>query len=61
MRRDLGLTQRQIAETLGVAVETVNDWEVGNSEPKLTIRQVKGLLAILQCSLDDLPDELGSS
>lgn len=60
LRRDLNLTQRQIAEVLGVTVETINNWEVGLSEPKLTIRQVKSLLGVLQCSLDDLPDDLGS-
>jgi hypothetical protein len=34
---------------------------VGGAEPKLTIRQFKALLHILQCSIDQLSDDLGTS
>lgn len=57
LRRARNLTQKQIADALGVTVQTVSNWEVGRAEPKLTIRQVKALLRVLQCSIDDLPDD----
>lgn len=59
LRRSRNLTQKQIADALGVTVQTVSNWEVGRVEPKLTIRQFKVLLKILECSVDELPDDLG--
>jgi transcriptional regulator with XRE-family HTH domain len=59
LRRMQNLTQKQIADALGVTVQTVSNWEVGRVEPKLTIRQFKALLQILKCSVDELPDDLG--
>lgn len=59
LRRMENLTQKQIADALGVTVQTVSNWEVGRVEPKLTIRQFKALLQILKCSVDNLPDDLG--
>ena len=32
-RKAAGLTGRQLADTLGVSVNTVYSWELGNSEP----------------------------
>ena len=59
LRKSRDLTQKQIADALGVTVQTVSNWEVGRAEPKLTIRQFKALLRILQCSVEELPDDLG--
>ena len=59
LRKSRDLTQKQIADALGVTVQTVSNWEVGRAEPKLTIRQFKALLRVLQCSADQLPDDLG--
>jgi transcriptional regulator with XRE-family HTH domain len=59
LRRNRNVTQKQIADALGVTVQTVSNWEVGRVEPKLTIRQFKALLQILKCSVDELPDDLG--
>ncbi|MEP0829751.1 helix-turn-helix transcriptional regulator [Microcoleus sp. AS-A8] len=59
LRKNRDLTQKQIADALAVTVQTVSNWEVGRAEPKLTIRQFKALLKILQCSVDELPDDLG--
>ncbi len=59
LRKSRDLTQKQIADALGVTVQTVSNWEVGRAEPKLTIRQFKALLRVLQCSVDQLPDDLG--
>ncbi|MEO0409403.1 MAG: helix-turn-helix transcriptional regulator [Cyanobacteria bacterium P01_A01_bin.135] len=57
MRQSRHLTQKQIADALGITVQTVSNWEVGRAEPKLTIRQFKALLQILDCSVEELPDE----
>ena len=59
LRRDRGLTQKQVADALGITVQTVSNWEVGRAEPKLTIRQFKLLLEVLHCSADELPANLG--
>jgi DNA-binding transcriptional regulator YiaG len=59
LRRIHGLTQKQVADALGITVQTVSNWEVGRAEPKLTIRQFKALLKVVQCSVDELPDDLG--
>ena len=59
LRKSRDLTQKQIADAVGVTVQTVSNWEVGRAEPKLTIRQFKALLRILQCSVEELPDDLG--
>lgn len=59
LRRSRDLTQKQIADALGVTVQTVSNWEVGRADPKLTIRQFKTLLRLLQCSAEELPDDLG--
>ncbi len=59
LRRIHDVTQKQVADALGVTIQTVSNWEVGRVEPKLTIRQFKALLKILRCSVDELPDDLG--
>ncbi|MBF2085796.1 helix-turn-helix transcriptional regulator [Thermoleptolyngbya sp. C42_A2020_037] len=53
------LTQKQLAEALGVTETTVRNWEAGRSIPKLTPAQFKILLAVLQISSDELPDQFG--
>jgi len=58
LRQSRHLTQRQIADALGITVQTVSNWEVGRAEPKLTIRQFKALLKVLDCSVEELPDGL---
>jgi DNA-binding XRE family transcriptional regulator len=59
LRERVDLTQKQIAEALGVTEQTVRNWEHGRVEPRLTIPQVKTLCRLLQCPLDQLPDQLG--
>ncbi|MCT7954637.1 helix-turn-helix transcriptional regulator [Laspinema sp. D3] len=48
------MTQRELAQSLGVTVTTISAWENGRHEPKLTILQVKRLMEVLDCSLEDL-------
>lgn len=53
------LTQKQLAEALGVTEATVRNWESGRSVPKLTPVQFKKLLKLLQITVDELPDQFG--
>jgi DNA-binding XRE family transcriptional regulator len=55
-RRELGLTQDDIALALGISAQTVSNWERGRSIPTLTINQVKNFCQILDCQLDEIPD-----
>ena len=59
LRIKAGLTQLQVAEALGVHLETLRNWEAGLAEPQLTVSQTKTLLEILRCSWEELPDNLG--
>ncbi|MCC5640647.1 helix-turn-helix domain-containing protein [Nostoc sp. CHAB 5844] len=58
LRTRAGLTQRQIAEVLGITVQTVSNWENGVRTPKLTPRETLSLCKILKCSLEELACEL---
>ncbi len=53
------MTQKQLAEALGVTEATVSNWEAGRSVPKLTPIQYKKLLEILQITSAELPDKFG--
>ena len=53
-RKELGLTQRKIAETIGVTVQTVSNWETGAYQPKLTLEQIEKLCNILQTDIKGL-------
>ena len=55
------LTQKHLAEALGVTEATVRNWESGRSVPKLTPIQYKKLLEILQITSAELPDQFGYS
>ncbi len=59
MREALGLTQKDIADELGITEQTVRNWEHGRSVPKLTIPQMKRLCRLLNRSLDEMPDSFG--
>lgn len=60
MREVLGLTQKDIADELGVTEQTVRNWEHGRSVPKLTIPQMKRLCRLLQRPLEEMPDSFGN-
>lgn len=47
MRRDLGLTQEDVATALGVTPRTVINWENGHHEPRLTVEQFIKLCELL--------------
>lgn len=60
LRKRQKLTQRALAIALDVTDTTVRNWEKGREEPKLTFKQIKILCQILQCTLDDLPEQVKS-
>lgn len=54
LRTRLGLTQRQVADAVGVTVQTISNWETGESKPRLSPEQTLALCEVLQCSLKEL-------
>ena len=64
-RKALKLTQRQVADVIGVAPRTVQSWELGEYTPTLNALQYWRLCVLLKCSAEDLardffPDEFSS-
>ena len=59
LRKLHGIKQKELAEALGVSEATVRNWERGRAIPQLTILQTKTLCCVLQCSLDEIPDNFG--
>lgn len=53
------ITQKELADALGVTENTVANWERGRAVPKLTPVQYKTLLKILEITSDELPDHFG--
>lgn len=54
------LTQQDLADALGVSIETVSNWERGKTIPTLTIPQFKTLLRMLKVTPEELPDDFGA-
>ena len=54
LRKRAGLTQRQVADGLGITNKTVSEWERGITEPHLTISETQRLMDILQCTFQEL-------
>ena len=52
VRKELGITQDQFAETLGVTREVINRWESGKQEPSETIVKFVDLIATLKPGRD---------
>ncbi|MDX2215288.1 MAG: helix-turn-helix transcriptional regulator [Oculatellaceae cyanobacterium bins.114] len=59
LRRQLKLTQKNVADELGISEQTVRNWENGKTTPQLTIPQMKRLCNLLQRSLEEVPDYFG--
>jgi DNA-binding transcriptional regulator YiaG len=59
LRQRFELTQRDLADALGVTEQTVRNWEQGKAIPRLTIPQTKILCRLLHCGIDELPDSFG--
>lgn len=52
IRKEMGLSQKQLAEKLTTTVKTISHWETGYSEP--SISQLTDLIIILETTFDDL-------
>lgn len=58
LRHKTNLTQRQLAEALNVTIPTISAWENLRHQPKLTFSQIKLLMNILNCSFEDLVNDV---
>lgn len=54
LREVAGLTKVQLALELGLSVRTINDWEQKRSQPRLVPSQLKQMMSVYQCTLDEL-------
>ena len=54
LRAGAGLTKIQLAAQLGLSVRTISDWEQKRSQPKLVPSQLKQMMLVYQCTLDEL-------
>ena len=59
LRKRLKLTQRQLAEAVGVTDQTISNWEKEVYTPTLTPSQTLALCKVLQCSLEELVAAIG--
>jgi DNA-binding XRE family transcriptional regulator len=59
LRKELDLTQKDIADALGVTQQTVRNWEQGKAIPRLTIPQTKVLCRLLKRPIEGVPDHFG--
>ncbi|NET38085.1 MAG: helix-turn-helix transcriptional regulator [Cyanothece sp. SIO1E1] len=59
LREQLGLTQRQVAEAVGVTQQTIRNWEHGKVVPKLSVPQMKRLCQVLRLPIEEVPDDFG--
>jgi DNA-binding XRE family transcriptional regulator len=61
LRLKAGVTQKTLADALGVTEQAVRNWERGKNEPRLTIEQTKTLCSLLKVTLDEMPNSFSSS
>jgi DNA-binding XRE family transcriptional regulator len=54
LRQEAGLTQQDLANAIGVTQKTISIWEKGTVEPKLSLRQTKILMEVLNCTFEEL-------
>jgi transcriptional regulator with XRE-family HTH domain len=52
LRKASNLTQLQLAQALGVSVQSISNWENWSSTPHLTIHQTRRLVSALGKSLE---------
>lgn len=53
-RKDLRMSQVELAERVGVSNRTISEWEKGSREPTLFL--LEALADFFECSLDELAD-----
>lgn len=58
LRAKAKITQKQVADGLGLTVGTVSNWESGRKHLRLDPSQMLTLCKILGCSLEQLASEM---
>lgn len=56
IRLNVKLSQEQLAREIGVVSSTIRRWEKGETEPTMTVKQMKEFCRSVGRKLDDLPD-----
>lgn len=60
LRQNVGLSQKELGDAIGVTEDTIANWENGRRQPRLLPWQLKKLCQTLQIFLvEDIPDEFG--
>ncbi|MCL1474414.1 helix-turn-helix transcriptional regulator [Argonema antarcticum] len=59
LRKKVGLSQKDLAEAVGVTEDTIANWENGRRQPRLYLSQFKKLCQALQIEVEEVPDDLG--
>ncbi|MEM9487085.1 MAG: helix-turn-helix transcriptional regulator, partial [Cyanobacteria bacterium P01_F01_bin.116] len=54
LRKKAQLTQREVAQALGVTTTTIASWESGRKDPHPKLRQIQTLMDLYNCSIHDL-------
>ena len=54
LRKRAKVTQRKVAEALDVRQGTISDWERGIAIPHLRPSQIKVMMQLFKCSIDEL-------
>lgn len=55
-RKELGITQEEIAKALNLNPRAISDWENGRHKPRLSFRQTAILCDMLKMSVHELAD-----
>lgn len=61
LRKALGLTQREVANALGITDQAVSNWERGVYEPRLTLRQTAALCGLYGKTVQELAEIFGGN
>ena len=61
LRLKKGITQRQVAEAIGVTVQTVSNWETRYRVPKFEVWQILALCRLFDCTLEEMANEFKNS
>ena len=60
LRLNVKLTQQQLANFIGVAVSSVRRWEKGETEPRMTVAQMRKFCQAVEQDFKDLPDSFSA-
>lgn len=55
LREEMGISQADLAKKLSISDKTVSSWEVGRTEPKMSM--IENLCVALRCQITDIVGE----